>query len=143
MLGQVNLEATALVPEKYAAAVSGLNPGALEGSVGVIERRPGDIHLRVTSERDALLVYSEAWAPGWRATINSAQQPVMQVDSALLGVVVPAGVTEVRLYYLPTGWLISRWVTPISTLLAAITIFILWKREQRLPERRTPITKAG
>lgn len=51
-----------------------------------------------------LLVVSEAWDPGWRATVDGEPADVVVVDHALSGVVVGAGGTRVALRYEPVGW---------------------------------------
>jgi hypothetical protein len=95
--------------------------GPVEGDAKISSRRPGRITLTVRSNREALLLYSQAWAPGWRATVNDGSARVMRVDGALLGVVVPAGTSHVVLDYSPLGWQIG-W--PIS--LASVVILSIW-----------------
>jgi uncharacterized membrane protein YfhO len=42
------------------------------------------------------LKLSERWYPGWRAFLGSREIPVLRVDHALTGAVVPAGNGEIR-----------------------------------------------
>jgi hypothetical protein len=60
--------------------------------------------MDIETEEEAMLVLSEAWAPGWRAEIDGEEMPVMRVGGAFIGVRVPAGGGELVLRYRPTGW---------------------------------------
>jgi hypothetical protein len=112
-LARVDLAHTALIgPE----AKLDLANGPLEGEARIESRGTGHIRLTTHSNRPALLVYSQAWAPGWRATIDGRPTPVARVDGALIGLAIPAGARYITLDYVPLGWQVS-W--PISLLAAA------------------------
>jgi hypothetical protein len=55
------------------------------------------IHYHAVSP--SLLRVSAAWYPGWRAEVEGDPLPVVRVDHALMGVVVPAGDNEVTLNF--------------------------------------------
>jgi len=69
-----------------------------------VSYRPG--HLQISVERSApgLLVVSQTWAPGWRATDNGRATSVLRVDYALTGVYLTAGDHWVDLTYDPPEW---------------------------------------
>jgi hypothetical protein len=52
--------------------------------------------VRYHAASPSLLKLSVAWYPGWRATLNGGELPVLRVDHALMGAVVPAGDGEVE-----------------------------------------------
>jgi hypothetical protein len=52
--------------------------------------------IRYHAASPSLLKLSVAWYPGWRATLNGGDLPVVRVDHALMGAVVPAGDGEVE-----------------------------------------------
>jgi hypothetical protein len=87
-----------------------LDPPATGGSAAnsVEEARfrsagAGEIEVMVRSAGKAMLVLSEVFAPGWKATVNGKPAAIWQVDAALRGVVVPDGASRVRLTYAPTS----------------------------------------
>jgi len=56
------------------------------GSVKVISDRPGYIELEVENEDESLLVVSEAWYPGWTATVDGRKAPTEMVNGYVQGV---------------------------------------------------------
>jgi hypothetical protein len=55
--------------------------------------------IRYHAVSPSLLKVSIAWYPGWRADVEGASLPIMRVDHALMGVIVPAGENEVTLNF--------------------------------------------
>ena len=47
--------------------------------------------IHYQSRMPSLLKLSVAWYPGWQASLNGRDLPVIRVDHALMGVVVPPG----------------------------------------------------
>jgi hypothetical protein len=58
--------------------------------------------IRTHSSSKALLRVAIPFYPGWRATVDGADARIVLVDHALLGVVVPAGEHELRLWFHPS-----------------------------------------
>jgi len=55
------------------------------------------IHYHAVSP--SLLKLSTAWYPGWRAEVEGEPLPIVRVDHALMGVIVPAGDNEVTVNF--------------------------------------------
>jgi hypothetical protein len=55
--------------------------------------------IRYHAASPALLRLSVPYFPGWRATVDGKQLPIVHVDLALMGVVVPAGDRELQFSY--------------------------------------------
>jgi hypothetical protein len=86
-------------------------PGALDvdrapQGAQVLERTSSTLHLRVDLEQAGMLVVSQTWAPGWRATDNGRSLPLYRTDYALQGAYLEAGAHEIKLVYRPPSW---RW----------------------------------
>ncbi len=69
-----------------------------------IHTTPTVLSLSVVSPTPATLVLSEIWYPGWRATVNGVETPVLRANYALRAVPVPAGDSTVTLTFAPTSW---------------------------------------
>jgi hypothetical protein len=78
---------------RAAATVEGtlprLAPGA--GRLAVVRYRPREVELDVETDGPALLVSSEAAYPGWRAYLDGRPHPLLVVNGAFRGLVVPGG----------------------------------------------------
>jgi hypothetical protein len=68
------------------------------GSLGTDSAR-----FEVETTRPAVLVVSQAWAPGWSASVDGDQAPVVLVDGLVQGVPVGPGSHVVALRYRPPG----------------------------------------
>ena len=76
-----------------------LAPGPVRGTVEWVERGVNEQFLRVDSDRAALLVISDNWFPAWHARVDGVEAPVLRANYTLRAVPVPAGQSEVHLYY--------------------------------------------
>ena len=89
---------TAILAFDSAPAIlpQGTGPG---GPAQVIESGPGRLVLGVEPGGDGLLVVSQPFYPGWRATVDGEPVPIYRVDYLLQGVPVQAGSRRVELSY--------------------------------------------
>jgi hypothetical protein len=133
---------------REAALVERSGPWANEFS----DLRPGSVQQKVTrvaygadlnslaidlwSGREALLVVTDAWYPGWSATVNGRAAPVAEVNAFQRGVRVPAGYSTVVMRYEP-------WTVPVGILvsLAALIAIVAWLVHNR--SRPTSPTNAS
>ena len=74
-------------PHKVALVLSTNKPMESSGGrVKVISDKPGHIELQVENKDESLLVVSEAWYPGWTATVDGRQVPTEIVNGYVQGV---------------------------------------------------------
>ena len=92
---------------------------------GAAASAPHAIRLRVTAPRDAILVSSEVFYPGWTTRIDGAEAPTLEVDTAFRGTVVPAGTHEVEMVYVPRSFRIGLGVSVAALL---VTLLVWWPR---------------
>jgi hypothetical protein len=75
-----------------------------------------------------LLVRSESWAMGWRATVDSVPAEVLRVDCTLQGVWLNDGDHIVRFEYLPQSFVVGSWITRISMgIFLLIGVLHVWR----------------
>ena len=106
------------------APTSNLIESENAGSVAVIEDWPGHLTLQVTATAPAALIISEAYYPGWAATLNGQPVPVYEADGFAQAVLVPAGDSTLNLNYQPTTLFIGI-IISIFTLLICLIILLL------------------
>ncbi len=114
------------------AQLPGINlPGSVEGSSArVIAFTPNEIRVEVDAVADGLLVLSEIYYPGWRASIDGASARLIQTDGLLRGIPVPQGHHTVRVWYAPAsvrvGLVISALALVVS--LGGWLVAICWAK---------------
>jgi hypothetical protein len=117
------------VPAGRAAAGS---PG--EATVTAYERER--VAVRSTARRPALLVLTDTWYPGWKATVDGREATVHRVNYLTRGVAVPAGTHRVELRYQPASWRAGWIVTLLALLALAAGVALGTRRSARQARRR-------
>jgi len=124
--GDIDPRATAVV-ETTVPSLDGASPDA-----GRVELRepptPGRLHLGTDSDRAALLVVSEAFDAGWRATVDGVPVPVVLANALTQGVAVPAGHHDVVFAYWPQS-LVRGAIVSLGALVL-LTALVLFPRER-------------
>lgn len=103
-------------------AVLEAKAGGVPDNVTFVSYEANRLELKVRAENSGLLLLSEVYYPGWRATVNGASAPIYKADGAFRAVLVPAGESTVVFRYRPAsvlaGGILSLLVF-IGVLLAA------------------------
>src|SRR5262249_15568414 len=108
--------------------------GTFEG-VAIRSFEPGHMEIEVHAYSRAMLVMSEMFYPGWRATVNGRATRVYRVDGALRGVVVPAGDSRVVLSYTPGTILAGAGLT-FAAFAGVLAAWVRWVPLQNEPNLR-------
>jgi hypothetical protein len=125
----IDLRQQALLGARLEAAVEPRVEGAGE-SVSFRSYGANRMELSVRAESQGLLVLSEIFYPGWRATVNGAGQRIYKVNGGLRGIVVPRGENRVVLAYTPWSVYIGAFLT-LGTFFGVLAAFTLRRREPR------------
>jgi len=80
---------------------------SLPYKVDVVSYEPERVVVETTGEGDGWLVLTDAWYPGWRATVDGAPVEIMRADVLFRGVLVPAGQHRVEFTYAPMSFLVG------------------------------------
>jgi hypothetical protein len=98
-------------------------------------RITGYEHERVIIETEApgrrLLVLSDAWFPGWRATVDGAPVSIARANVAFRAVAVPAGRHRVVFDYAPASFRIGATITGLALALLAAWSVVDERRRRR------------
>jgi hypothetical protein len=102
--GEVAFEpdASASIEMNCGACLRARTPGRA-GSATATRWGSSSVDLDVSSVRDGMLVVSQAWFPGWTATVDGRSAPVVRVDGLVQGVPVGPGRHHVTLRYRAPG----------------------------------------
>jgi len=86
-------------------------------TIATYDPRKGYSQVKVSSSREQILVISENNSPGWKATLNNKPVDIFDVNYISKGVIVPKGVSELKLAY--NSPVAEKWrkVTVISAII--------------------------
>jgi hypothetical protein len=95
---QINLETTALVDRKL-----DLEFGP-QGTAAIKSDRPGRLEIESVAPTRQLLVISERYHSGWKATVDGQPVDVLRAYGEYLSCVVPAGTRHISLHFMPSSF---------------------------------------
>ena len=111
------------------------DPGALQDPVfplraaRIAAYAPERVEIEVDAPADGMLVLTDTWYPGWRATRDGSELEVFRANGLFRAVRVPAGTSRVRFEYAPASF---RWGVAISLAsigITALTVLIARRRQ--------------
>ncbi|NOZ72040.1 MAG: YfhO family protein, partial [Chloroflexi bacterium] len=103
------------------------------GEVEIQEWAAEMIRLRTRAASSGTVLISDAWYPGWQATVDGEPVPIWRADLLLRAVPVPAGEHELVMQFRPR----SLWLGALLSL-AGLSLLLLLIF---LPTKRTPISR--
>ena len=95
-------EPVACVPDETLRELPPFAPAAAPPEL--VRSEPSRVLVRTDAPEEGVLVVSRLAAPGWKASIDGLRVPVLRVNGALMGLVIPAGTHEVDLVYSPAAF---------------------------------------
>ncbi len=102
------------LPEGFALPKP-LKPGAAE-EVTITAYEPNRVAFDTKASTAAILVLSDNYHPGWRATVDGQPVPVVRANRVMRAVPVPAGEHRVEMRYLPTSFVVGAIVSLLALL---------------------------
>jgi hypothetical protein len=113
-----------VVSEPLPFDLKGAAPDAPPAHVTIVERRPSRIVLDASLPADGLLVLSEVFSPGWRATVDGVDTRIYRAQETLRALPLRAGVHHVEMLFRPLSFTAGAVVSAIA-LLGAIVLLAL------------------
>jgi hypothetical protein len=116
------------IPAGFGAAA------ACDGNIDWRERKPESLSLEVSTSQPCFLVLGEIYYPGWQATVDGQQTPILQANGVLRAVPLQPGTHNVNLSFSPAS---VRWgvVLSLLMLIAAMGWLVLRPGQHRLPDQ--------
>ncbi|GJQ64205.1 MAG: membrane protein [Melioribacteraceae bacterium] len=98
--------------------------------VTVKDYKDEKIVLEATASGNNLLFLGDTYYPkGWTATIDGNETDIYRVNHGYRAIIVPEGKHEIIFNYLPTSWVISKYLALIfSTLVVGMILFGLYQK---------------
>jgi uncharacterized membrane protein YfhO len=105
--------------------------------------RNNTIDLTVDTEREGLLILSETYYPGWKATVDGQETPMYRADYNLRSLFVPAGKHTVALQFQPASFARGAMITLATLALCCTGIIIPSLRRRTARDQRPPAEDHG
>jgi len=106
-------------------AVDGLS--GEPGQARVVLDRPGRIVIQATAPGTQLLVLTERFHEGWRASDGEREYPALRVYGDYVGCVIDAGTHRVTFTFAPASARIGLWLTIAGLAGTAVSTWCLWR----------------
>jgi hypothetical protein len=108
---------------------------SFNGTVTISQDEPEQLVIRTNSPADSLLILSDAYYPGWQATIDGKATTLYQANAYFRGVLLPAGQHEVVFAFAPESFRNGRLISLISLgawlFLMAVCLWADWPAPSR------------
>jgi len=103
------------------------------GAVRVLEQAPGQLVVRVDSERGGWLVVADTWLPNWQARVDDLPTQILRADHAFMAVGVTAGSHRVTFEYGEPS--LAAGAVAALAVLALLPVCLMVDRRRRRAER--------
>lgn len=97
------------------------NP-SFSGDAKIVSYSPNHVVIQATVEQDSMLFLSDAYYPGWRATVNGHDTPIYRANYAFRAVYLSAGEHRVEFIYDPITFKLGLGMTLTGCMLALILL---------------------
>jgi len=95
-----------------------------------VKWRPDGVRFALTASGPRLFVLLDAFADGWRASLDGSELPILRVNSVGRGVIVPAGAHTLEMRFQPLALRLSPWISWLS-LLVVVTVAVFVRLRRR------------
>ncbi|HEX7597352.1 MAG TPA: hypothetical protein VF518_04000, partial [Polyangia bacterium] len=117
----------------------------LAGPGEVIEVQPSAwlperMRFQLAAPGPRLFVLLDAFAEGWRASLDGAEQPILRVNSVGRGVIVPGGEHTLEMRFHPTALTLSPWISWLALLATGVGAVLAGMRRRRIGSRNAPLS---
>jgi hypothetical protein len=106
----------------------GGQPRGAGGSARVTHYAPERVEIEVDSEAAGYLVLTDAWYPGWEATVDGEPVPVRRADLLFRAVAVDAGSHHVVFAFRPVSVLVGAGVSLVGLVILVVVVVLGLRR---------------
>ena len=116
----------AVADEKYRTQLDGSALG--EGTATLVAYEPNELQYEVQTDKGGVLVFSEVYYPGWKATIDGEEVDLGCANYVLRALKVPAGSHKVVLSFYPTSITVTDGIAFVAIALVLLAfVFSMYR----------------
>jgi hypothetical protein len=94
----------------------------------ILSYEPERVVIETSGKSAGWLVLTDAWSPGWRATVDGSPVEIAQADILFRAVPVPAGSHRVEFIYAPLSFRVGVAISVVTLLGCAAVLWLSAKR---------------
>ena len=132
-LATVQLTETAVVDARFKEALNGVERSAKDSlaSVRITSYQPNHLIYETSSEQGGVVVFSEIYYPGWKATIDGQPAEIGRANYILRAMDVPAGKHTIEMRFDPTSLKVTEGIAygGLALLLLGVIVLLLQYRK--------------
>ena len=102
------------------------------GEFAVADYLSKKIKGTVNALEDGIMYLSIPYEKGWSVWVDGEKQELVELMDAMSGVRVPAGIHEIKLRYIPEGFIAGTSLTIVSALLFVLLMILDSKKKKKL-----------
>ncbi len=106
-------------------------PAHCVGLAQITRETPTQVTIAAAMDTAGLVVLADRWDVGWRAWVNGRSAPVLRVDHALRGVLLPAGVSTIEYTYAPSSFRLGGMLAGAAALSLVAGLIVSKSRRRR------------
>ncbi len=111
----------------YMESAPDLPPPPYRGKAEILSETPLWVRLRVEMKTAGVLILSDSWNRGWKASLNGNSLPIAPANHAFRGVILPAGNGIVEFRYEPASFTWGLILCGIAIVICAGWTAIVWR----------------
>lgn len=104
----------------------GIKQTDVSGSVIITNYSPNQIDLKVNSDNEGLVIINDNYYPGWKANVNGKLEEVRLANYSFRGIKVPAGESNIKVYYEPDSFRLGLVLSAFSILAVGLILGRKW-----------------
>jgi hypothetical protein len=113
-----------------------------DSSARVVSEQPDEVDVEASMARAGFLLLLDTYFPGWKATVNGVEAPVLRADYNFRAVQLPAGKSTIRFVYQPESFRLGLILCLAGLAVSAVVILgSRWGRGRRINNPVSSATK--
>lgn len=113
----------------------------LIGTTKIISYSPNKIVIDSTSNKNAILVISDNFYPGWKTKVNGKDSEILRANYTFRAVPIPKGENNIEIYFDPDSFKLGITISALSFLSAILIMIGRWYNLNKWTKRKFKTAK--
>ncbi len=101
----------------------------LKAEATIIETTSQKLKIRTDANKEAPLIVSNIYYPGWQAYIDNKKTPILRANYILQSIMIPKGEHQLTLIYSPKSFFNGLYISFTAIILTFTAALLIWKKK--------------